>query len=80
MGLDQAAWDHLQRVYGDQAFRIASLDQTSPTAGLRLVDHLPIIGAQIVEAARNEMALTLEDIVLRRTGWVRPVIQVTPRF
>ena len=68
MGLDQAAWDHLQRVYGDQAPRIASLIQASPMLGRRLVDRLPIVGAQIVEAARNEMALTLEDIVLRRTG------------
>ena len=68
MGLDQQAWDHLQRIYGDQASRVASLVETSPLLGQRLVDHLPIIGAQIVEAARNEMALTLEDIVLRRTG------------
>jgi glycerol-3-phosphate dehydrogenase len=68
MGLDQAAWDHLQRIYGDQARRVASLVQTSPMLGQRLVEHLPIVGAQIVEAARNEMALTLEDIVLRRTG------------
>ena len=68
MGLDQEVWDHLQRVYGDQATRVASMVQTSPALGRRLVAGLPIIGAQIVEAARNEMALTLEDIVLRRTG------------
>ena len=29
---------------------------------------LPVIGAQIVEAIRNEMAVTLEDVILRRTG------------
>jgi glycerol-3-phosphate dehydrogenase len=68
MGLDQASWDHLQRVYGDQAARVASLVKDSPRLGQRLVDRLPIVGAQIVEAVRNEMALTLEDIVLRRTG------------
>lgn len=67
-GLDQEAWDHLQRVYGDQAPRVASLVHTTPSLGQRIVDRLPIVGAQIVEAARNEMALTLEDIVLRRTG------------
>lgn len=67
-GLDQEAWDHLQRLYGDQAARVASPVQASPSLGQRIVDRLPIVGAQIVEAARNEMALTLEDIVLRRTG------------
>lgn len=68
MGLDQESWDHLQRIYGDQAGRVASLVQASPSLGQRLVAHLPVVGAQVVEAARNEMALTLEDIVLRRTG------------
>ena len=29
---------------------------------------MPVTGAQVVEAVRNEMALTLEDVVLRRTG------------
>ena len=67
-GLDQGAWDHLQRVYGDQAARVASPIESSPTLAQRIVDHLPVVGAQIVEAVRNEMALTLEDIVLRRTG------------
>ena len=67
-GLDQGAWDHLERVYGDQATRVASFVQDSPSLGERIVDRLPIVGAQIVEAVRNEMALTLEDIVLRRTG------------
>jgi len=67
-GLDQGAWDHLQRVYGDQAGRVASLVTASPFLGQRIIDRLPVVGAQIVEAARNEMALTLEDIVLRRTG------------
>jgi len=68
MSIDQEAWDHLQRVYGAEAPRVASLAQASPSLGARLVPHLPVIGAQVVEAVRNEMALTLEDIVLRRTG------------
>ncbi len=67
-GLDQGAWDHLERVYGDQSARVATFVRDSPSLGERIVDHLPIVGAQILEAVRNEMALTLEDIVLRRTG------------
>jgi glycerol-3-phosphate dehydrogenase len=68
LGIDQEAWDHLQRIYGADAPRVAALAQGSPPLGARLAPHLPIIGAQVVEAVRNEMALTLEDIVLRRTG------------
>ena len=67
-GLDADAWGHLQRVYGDQAGRVAALAHGAPALASRLVGHLPIVGAQVVDAIRNEMALTLEDIVLRRTG------------
>lgn len=66
--LDRQAWDHLQRIYGGDASRVAAVVSTSPLLGERLDPRLPIVGAQVVEAARNEMALTLEDIVLRRTG------------
>ena len=38
---------------------------TSRSASRR---RCPSSGAQVVEAVRNEMALTLEDVVLRRTG------------
>jgi glycerol-3-phosphate dehydrogenase len=68
MGIDQAAWDHLQRIYGTEAARVASLAQATPSLAARIVPNQPVIGAQIVEAVRNEMALTLDDIVLRRTG------------
>ena len=68
--LDQEAWDHLQRIYGADAAarrRARRSRQSAPRASAS-TPSLPIVGAQIVEAARNEMALTLEDIVLRRTG------------
>ena len=42
--------------------------RTSPTLTARLHPGLPITGVQVVEAARHEMALTLDDAVLRRTG------------
>jgi glycerol-3-phosphate dehydrogenase len=66
--LDAEAWRHLQRVYGTEATRVARTALLTPALGERIVPHLPIVGAQIVEAVRNEMALTLEDVVLRRTG------------
>ena len=67
-GIDAEAWRHLQRLYGQQASGVASVARGRPDLAARLVPVLPIIGAQVIEAVRNEMAMTLEDVVLRRTG------------
>jgi glycerol-3-phosphate dehydrogenase len=66
--IDLEAWQYLQRIYGAEAERIAATTTAHPHLAERIIPPLPIIGAQIVEAARREMALTLEDVVLRRTG------------
>lgn len=67
-GLDQECWDHLQRVYGNQAGRVASTIEDQPSLAERISPAHPVVGAQIVEAIRHEMAFTLEDLVLRRTS------------
>jgi glycerol-3-phosphate dehydrogenase len=67
-GFDDETWGHLERCYGDQAPRVAALAAAAPGLAARLTPRLPITGVQVVEAIRNEMALTLEDVVLRRTG------------
>jgi glycerol-3-phosphate dehydrogenase len=67
-GFDQECWGHLQRCYGDQASRVAGFANDNPTLAERLTPALPVTGVQVVEAIRNEMALSLEDVVLRRTG------------
>jgi len=67
-GLDEGAWRHLQRVYGTQAARVAAPASTNPALAARLTPALPVTGLQLVEAARHEMAMTLDDAVLRRTG------------
>jgi glycerol-3-phosphate dehydrogenase len=66
--LDAECWHHLQRLYGAHAARVAALATTRPDLAERIVPGSPVIGVQIVEAARHEMALTLEDVILRRTG------------
>jgi glycerol-3-phosphate dehydrogenase len=66
--VDPEAWRYLQRIYGAQAERVVAPALSAPNLAERLTPSLPIIGAQVVEAVRNEMALTLEDVVLRRTG------------
>jgi glycerol-3-phosphate dehydrogenase len=66
--VDREAWEYLQRIYGSDAERVIALASAEPRLAERITPSLPIVGAQIVDAARNEMTLTLEDMVLRRTG------------
>ena len=66
--IDAEAWQHLLTVYGADATRVAATAAEDPALAERVVPDSPVIGAQIVEAARNEMTYALEDVVLRRTG------------
>jgi glycerol-3-phosphate dehydrogenase len=66
--IDADAWRHLQRLYGARATEVAGYVRDRRDLAARITPGLPVIGAQVVEAIRNEMALTLEDVVLRRTG------------
>jgi len=54
-------------VYGADADAIRALAASDPALGEPLDPELPIIGAQIAWAARNEMARTLDDALSRRT-------------
>ncbi|HTV03878.1 MAG TPA: FAD-dependent oxidoreductase [Acidobacteriaceae bacterium] len=54
-------------VYGTDAKPIRELAQHEPDFARRLDDALPYIGAQVVWAAREEMARTLDDVLARRT-------------
>ena len=54
-------------VYGADAAHIVALAEANPALGQRLHPKLPVIGAEIVWAAREEMARTVEDALARRT-------------
>jgi glycerol-3-phosphate dehydrogenase len=54
-------------VYGADAPAVSALIQEDPKLGERLHPALPDIGAQIVWAAREEMAMTVEDALARRS-------------
>jgi glycerol-3-phosphate dehydrogenase len=58
---------YLGRIYGTTFEDVLSLARQTPSLAQRLNDDNEIL-AQAVYAARNEMAFTLKDIVLRRTG------------
>src|SRR5712671_5299073 len=54
-------------VYGSDALEIRKLIEDDPRLGELLHAALPYLKAEVVWAARREMALTLEDVLARRT-------------
>ena len=55
------------RYYGSDAPAIRELMTSNPALARRLHDDLPIYAAQVVWAARQEMARTVDDVLARRT-------------
>jgi glycerol-3-phosphate dehydrogenase len=55
------------QVYGADAAAIQALAASDATLASQLHPNLPVIGAEIVWAARKEMARTVEDSLARRT-------------
>jgi glycerol-3-phosphate dehydrogenase len=58
---------HLLRDYGPDYRRLIELTREDERLRGRLVEGLPQILAEVVYAARYEMALTLADVMTRRT-------------
>jgi glycerol-3-phosphate dehydrogenase len=58
---------HLVAAYGSSYREVMELARTRRDWCTRLADNSPVIGAELVWAARHEMAETLCDAVLRRT-------------
>jgi glycerol-3-phosphate dehydrogenase len=54
-------------LYGADAAALEQLIQADNTLGQQLHPDLPIFGAEIIWAARQEMARTVEDVLARRT-------------
>ena len=54
-------------VYGSDAENIRNLIQQDPTLAERLHAALPYVKAEVIWAAREEMARTIEDVLARRT-------------
>lgn len=59
---------HLTRRYGTLARAVAELSQTDATLREPLVVGLPFLKAEVVYAARHEMACTADDVLFRRLG------------
>ncbi|MFY9588856.1 MAG: glycerol-3-phosphate dehydrogenase/oxidase [Actinomycetota bacterium] len=67
VGLAPGVATHLVDDHGDLAPAILELVLDDPTLGAPLVPGLPWIAAEAVWAVRREMAVTLSDVVERRT-------------
>lgn len=59
--------DHRLGVYGSDAVHIKKLEAENPELAEMIHPNLPVTRAQIVWAARHEMARTVEDALSRRT-------------
>lgn len=67
LGLDDAIIDHLGMAYGTDALDVLALIEQDATLGTRLLADLPYISAEVPYICREELALTLEDVLQRRT-------------
>ncbi|HEV2369327.1 MAG TPA: glycerol-3-phosphate dehydrogenase/oxidase [Acidimicrobiales bacterium] len=65
--LDAATVEHLRGRFGSDAGAVAELATSRPELAQPLVPGLPYLAAEAVWAAREEMALSLEDVLARRT-------------
>lgn len=66
--VDTTTIDHLVILYGSDTDAVLTAGHRTPTGFSRLGPDQPDIEAQVRYAVADEMALTLEDVVFRRTG------------
>jgi glycerol-3-phosphate dehydrogenase len=74
---------HLAAKFGTRAKKVLGLIRSDATLGAPLVKGLPPICAEVVYCVREEMAMTIEDILARRLGlqfidWQK-AIEAAPR-
>jgi len=67
LGLSGSILAHLGHNYGIEANDLLDLIADDSSLAQRLIDDLPYLRAEVVYACRNEMAMTLEDVLSRRT-------------
>jgi glycerol-3-phosphate dehydrogenase len=63
----EAARAHLWARYGTEADAVLAMAEGRPELLEPLVEGLPYLGVEVVHAARSEMAMSLDDVLSRRT-------------
>lgn len=67
LGIDDATFAHLTGRHGSETGAVLALCSDDPALAELLVADLPYIKAEVLYAARSEMAVTLSDVLSRRT-------------
>jgi glycerol-3-phosphate dehydrogenase len=67
IGLDQPQAAHLGSIYGSLTPTVLARAEQDPRLAQRVCPHQPTIVAQLVRAVADEWALSLGDVLLRRT-------------
>ncbi len=65
--LERDVLTHLERCYGAAHRHVLALVTADPALATRVVPDLPVVLAQVAYAAREELAVRLSDVVMRRT-------------
>jgi len=66
--LEPTQVDYLATLYGPRLSDVLALADSEPSLRQRICPHNPDIAAQAVYAIQHELALTLADVLVRRTG------------
>ena len=66
-GLSSRTGEHLVRAYGSESAVILNLALADPKLAEPVVPGHPAIRAELIHAMRREMAITLSDLLIRRT-------------
>jgi glycerol-3-phosphate dehydrogenase len=66
-GIDPALAEHLAARYGTEAAAVVGVAAHDPSLLEPFCEPLPYAGAELVFAARSELAVTLSDLLCRRT-------------
>jgi len=66
-GLDREVAQSLVGRYGSEAAAVANIRRSHPALAAPLAPGHPVLAAEVVYQARREMAMTVEDVLARRT-------------
>jgi len=66
VGLGGEVGRHLARAYGEDALALLAAVRADRSLGERILPTQPYVWAEVPHAVRNEMAMSLEDLMIRR--------------
>jgi glycerol-3-phosphate dehydrogenase len=67
-GITEETAKHLSQKFGTQAAKVMEMAKSEPGLAQPLVAGFAPLRAEVAWCARHEMAMTIEDILMRRTG------------